>query len=109
MTIDLTENEMAKVHTRHMVGGRNHSLSNEWVYRIQFPERPGALREFLDQLSEKWNITLFHYRNHGADYGRVLAGFDIQAEDAEALETCLRKLGFKYIEETANPAYHLFL
>lgn len=108
-TIDLTNNEMAKVHTRHMVGGRNHNLKNEVIYRVQFPERPGALREFLDQMSEDWNITLFHYRNHGTDYGRVLAGFDIDPAAAEALEGFLRRLNFKYAEETSNPAYRLFL
>ena len=108
-TIDLTENEMAKVHIRHMVGGRNKTIKNECIYRFQFPERPGALKEFLTQMPGNWNITLFHYRNHGTDYGRVLAGFDIKEEELETLECFLQTLNFRYIDETHNPAYRLFL
>ena len=84
-TIELTDNEVAKLHVRHMVGGRSPDVANELVCRFEFPERPGALMTFLDKLGGRWNISLFHYRNHGADFGRVLAGFEVPPADDAAL------------------------
>lgn len=108
-TIDLTGNEMAKLHVRHMVGGRSSDVAEEQLYRFEFPERPGALMEFLDALSARWNISLFHYRNHGADFGRVLAGFEVPASDAAQFSGFLNGLGYRYHHEQANAAYELFL
>ncbi len=105
--IDLTNNKMAKAHIRHMVGGHPPHLLNERLYRFQFPERPGALLHFLTSLGQRWNISLFHYRNHGAAYGRVLIG--IQVPELEEFQIFLDKLGFLYWDETDNPAYQLFL
>ncbi len=107
--IDLTDNEMGKLHLRHLVGGRAPQVRNELVYRFEFPERPGALMNFLEQMSADWNISLFHYRNHGADYGRVLVGMQVPPEDKAAFGAFLGKLGYAYWDETANPAYRLFL
>ncbi|GJE25701.1 threonine ammonia-lyase, biosynthetic [Methylobacterium organophilum] len=107
--VDLSDNEMAKVHVRYMVGGRSVGIANERLYRFEFPERPGALMKFLDALGERVNITLFHYRNHGADYGRVLAGMDVPPEVRTAFEDALEALGYPYYDETENPAYRLFL
>ena len=107
--IDLSDNEIAKVHIRYMVGGRAHGLANERLYRFQFPERPGALLNFLDGLAQDWNISLFHYRNHGADYGRVLAGILVPPDDIARLAAALDGLGYPYWDESANPAYRLFL
>jgi threonine dehydratase len=107
--IDLTDNEMGKLHLRHLVGGHAPQVKNELVYRFEFPERPGALMHFLEQMSAGWNISLFHYRNHGADYGRVLVGIQVPPEDKPAFEDFLSKLGYAYWDETANPAYKLFL
>ncbi|MFT5171518.1 MAG: threonine dehydratase [Candidatus Marinamargulisbacteria bacterium] len=106
---DLTQNEMAKLHIRHMVGGRSHSIDNERLYRFQFPERPGALVEFLNGLGEKWNISLFHYRNHGAAYGRVLAGIQVSDPEFSEFTKMLEKLNFNYSDESENKAYKLFL
>ncbi len=106
--IDLTDNELAKVHMRHMVGGRSTSVKKEVVYRFEFPERPGALLKFLNTIGENWNISLFHYRNHGAAYGRVLVGMQVPDEDIESVQTYFDKLGYRYWEETENPAYQLF-
>ena len=107
--VDMTDNEVAKVHVRYMVGGRVGGLPDELLYRFQFPERPGALMKFLDGLSPEWNITLFHYRNHGADYGRVLTGIQVPSRDRPRFLACLDALGYPYVDETANAAYSLFL
>lgn len=107
--IDLTDNEVAKIHLRHMVGGHSNGAENEVLYRFMFPERPGALLHFLTSMSAGWNISLFHYRNHGSDFGRVLVG--IQVPPAERDEFCqfLDKLGYDHWDETENPAYKRFL
>ncbi|SMF45721.1 threonine ammonia-lyase, biosynthetic [Pseudogulbenkiania subflava] len=107
--IDLTDNELAKLHIRHLVGGHAPALRDERILRFEFPERPGALMRFLDAMRTDWNISLFHYRNHGADYGRVLVGIQVPGYDNEAFQTFLDSLGYPYIEETNNPAYKLFL
>ena len=106
---DLSENEMAKLHVRHMVGGRSTGVENERLFRFEFPERPGALLDFLNAIGTDWNISLFHYRNHGADYGRILAGIDVRPEDTEELESHLATLGYAHFEESDNPAYAMFL
>jgi threonine dehydratase len=108
-TIDLTDNEMAKWHVRHMVGGRAPFAKDELLYRFEFPERPGALLKFLDSMRGDWNISLFHYRNHGADYGRVLVGIQVPREEMRQFRAFLQKLGYPYADETRNPAYRLFL
>ncbi len=107
--LDLTENEMAKLHIRHMVGGHAAAVEDEVLYRFEFPERPGALLRFLTNMGQRWNISLFHYRNHGAAYGRVLVGIQVPANDRERLRQFLTDLGYAYQEETANPVYGLFL
>ena len=107
-TLDLSDNEMAKWHLRHMVGGRA-PARNELLYRFEFPERPGALGRFLTSMRSDWNISLFHYRNHGADYGRVLVGMQVPPREMRAFRSFLRKLGYPYADETRNPAYRLFL
>jgi threonine dehydratase len=107
--MDLTGNEMAKLHIRHMVGGRSADVRHERLCRFEFPERPGALMTFLDELGGRWNISLFHYRNHGADFGRVLAGFEVPDADLPRFETFLRTLGYRYQREDGNAAYQLFL
>ena len=106
---DLTDNELAKLHVRHMVGGRVSTLKDEVLYRFEFPERPGALLKFLEAIGDRWNISLFHYRNHGADYGRVLAGIQVPEGDRDDLSKHLDSLGYAYWDETENPAYQLFL
>lgn len=106
---DLSENEMAKLHVRYMVGGRPPSLLNEHIFSFEFPESPGALMQFLNTLGENWNITLFHYRNHGAAEGLVLAGFDIPSEAREDFDKHVEQLGYKFSEQTDNPAYKFFL
>ena len=106
---DMTDDEMAKLHVRYMVGGHARGLEHELLYRFEFPERPGALMKFLRAIGSRWNISLFHYRNHGSDYGRVLAGIQVPpAERADFLEH-LRDLQYACVEETANPAYRMFL
>ncbi len=107
-TVDLSDNEMAKWHVRHMVGGRA-GAKDELLYRFEFPERPGALARFLSAMRSDWNISLFHYRNHGADYGRVLVGIQVPPKEAPAFRSFLRALGYPYADETRNPAYRLFL
>lgn len=104
---DLTDNEVAKLHVRHMVGGRAPDVQNERLFRFEFPERPGALATFLNSMGRDWNITLFHYRNHGAAFGRVLVG--MQVADAEGLQIFLDKLGYSYWSEDDNLAYQAFL
>jgi len=106
---DLSDNEMAKVHIRHLVGGHAPAAENEILYRFEFPERPGALMQFLSSMSRGWNISLFHYRNHGADYGRVLVGMQVPPSDKAAFRKFLDRLGYPSVEETANPAYRMFL
>jgi len=108
-TLDLSGNEMAKLHVRHMVGGHAPKATDEVLYRFEFPERPGALMRFLERMSHNWNISLFHYRNHGTDYGRVLIGMQVPAADRRRFQAFLDELGYPYIEETDNPAYRLFL
>jgi len=108
-TLDLSDNEMAKLHTRHMVGGRAPFAKNELLYRFEFPERPGALMRFLGAMRGGWNISLFHYRNQGADYGRVLVGMQVPKKEMSAFRAFLRNLGYSYADETRNLAYKLFL
>ncbi len=108
-TVDLTGNETAKLHVRHMVGGRSPEVIDERLCRFEFPERPGALMAFLEKLGGRWNISLFHYRNHGADFGRVLAGFEVPEEDIPAFDLFLDTLGYRYQRESGNVAYDLFL
>ncbi len=105
----LTDNEMAKMHVRYMVGGHVKDLQNEVIFRFEFPERPGALLNFLTQIGNRWNISLFHYRNHGAAYGRVLVGLQVPKADRGALKEFLEGLGYRWWEETDNPAYKMFL
>jgi threonine dehydratase len=107
--IDLTHNEMAKLHLRHLVGGRAPQAEHEVVYRFEFPEKPGALMKFLDNMGQDWNISLFHYRNHGADFGRVLVGMQVPPNEQTEFLAFLQKLGYPYWDETENPAYKLFL
>jgi threonine dehydratase len=107
--IDLTDDELAKTHVRYMVGGHSPQAENEVVYRFVFPERPGALMNFLSNLRSDWNISLFHYRNHGSDFGRVLVGMQVPPEDKVAFDDFLQRLGYEYVAETDNPAYRLFL
>jgi threonine dehydratase len=106
---DMTDNELAKMHVRHMVGGRVTSGKSEILYRFEFPERPGALLKFLLELGEKWNITMFHYRNHGAAWGRVLIGFEAAPASRRELARFLDRIGYRYSEETDNSAYQMFL
>ncbi|GAB3264035.1 threonine ammonia-lyase, biosynthetic [Chitinimonas naiadis] len=107
--LDLTDNEMAKLHIRHLVGGRAPQIEHELVYRFEFPERPGALLNFLTHMGRGWNISLFHYRNHGADFGRVLVGMEVPPQDEAAFQRFLAELGYRYTDERKNPAYGLFL
>jgi threonine dehydratase len=107
--LDMSDDEMAKLHVRYMVGGHAHGLEHEHLFRFEFPERPGALLRFLEAIGAHWNISLFHYRNHGSDYGRVLAGVQVPPADAERFAQHLRELQYVYTEETQNPAYRMFL
>lgn len=107
--VDMTDNEMAKSHVRYMVGGHGSGVRDEVLYRFEFPERPGALLQFLAGLGKRWNISLFHYRNHGDAFGRVLAGIQVRPAEREEFQVCLRGLGYPFWEETGNPAYELFL
>jgi len=112
--IDLSDNEMAKLHVRHLVGGHAPRGANgdgvtELLYRFEFPERPGALMRFLSNMRADWNISLFHYRNHGADYGRVLVGMQVPVKERRAFKAFLDTLGYPYVDESDNPAYKLFL
>lgn len=107
--IDMTENEVAKLHIRHMVGGHKQDVDNEIVYRFEFPERPGALLNFLTQLAGQWNISMFHYRNHGSAYGRVLVGMQVPENERSELKELLAELNYNFWDETDNPAYRYFL
>ncbi|MEE8287811.1 MAG: threonine ammonia-lyase, biosynthetic, partial [Nitrosomonadaceae bacterium] len=108
-TEDLSDNEMAKLHIRHLVGGRADGVKNEILYRFEFPARPGALMKFLNSMSHHWNISLFHYRNHGTDYGRVLVGMEVPPGEQTDFKAFLNQLGYRYWDESKNPAYKLFL
>ena len=108
-TLDLTHDDLAKEHIRHMVGGRSALAQDERLLRFVFPERPGALMKFLSYMRPGWNITLFHYRNQGADYGRILVGLQVPKTDNKAFKEFLESLGYPYVEETGNPVYRLFL
>ncbi|MGB7250748.1 MAG: threonine ammonia-lyase, biosynthetic [Phormidesmis sp.] len=108
-TLDLTDDEFAKMHLRHMVGGKSLLAHNELLYRFEFPERPGALTNFVANMSPNWNISLFHYRNHGADYGRIVVGMQVPPADMSQWEAFLDTLGYRYWNESQNPAYKLFL
>jgi len=106
---DLTDNELAKLHVRHMVGGHAASVPDECVFRFEFPERPGALLNFLTKLGARWNISMFHYRNHGAADGRVLAALQVPHAERHLIPQALEGIGYPYWDETDNPAYKLFL
>jgi threonine dehydratase len=108
-TLDLTHDELAKEHLRHLVGGHSSLAHNERLLRFEFPERPGALMKFLLAMREGWNISLFHYRNQGADYGRILMGLQVPHTDRAAFAQFLTELGYPHVDETRNPAYRLFL
>jgi threonine dehydratase len=107
--LDMTDNEIAKLHVRYMVGGHTGGLADERLLRFEFPERPGALLRFLTHLGQHWNISLFHYRNHGADYGRILCGIQVPVADEARFQQFLAQLGYPYWDESGNPAYDLFL
>ncbi|MBR7780941.1 threonine ammonia-lyase, biosynthetic [Undibacterium luofuense] len=108
-TLDLTEDELAKLHIRHLVGGKSALAKDELLYRFEFPERPGALMRFLNSMAPNWNISLFHYRNHGADYGRTLVGLQVPKKEMKAFREFLSTLGYRYWDESNNPVYQLFL
>jgi threonine dehydratase len=108
-TIDLTDDELTKLHLRHMVGGRSTLAHHELLYRFEFPERPGALMKFVCSMSPNWNISLFHYRNNGSDYGRIVAGIQVPPEEMGEWQAFLDTLGYRYWDENKNPAYKLFL
>ena len=107
--IDMSDNEVAKIHLRYMVGGHGQGVEDELLYRFMFPERPGALLHFLTSMSAGWNISLFHYRNHGSDFGRVLAGMQVPPDERQEFQQFLQKLGYEYWDESNNPAYKRFL
>ena len=108
-SLDLTHDELAKQHLRHLVGGHSALAHDERLLRFEFPERPGALLKFLSLMQPTWNISLFHYRNQGADHGHILVGLQVPHEDASAFDAFLATLGYPHHEETQNPAYRLFL
>ena len=108
-SVDLTDNDVAKLHVRYMVGGHAMGVENEQLFRFQFPERPGALREFLTTLGSRWNISLFHYRNHGAAYGRVLVGIQVPDSEMADFRGLLDAINYTYFDETDNIAWQLFL
>jgi threonine dehydratase len=107
--LDLTDDELSKLHLRHMIGGRSPLAHDERLYRFDFPERPGALARFLERMHPDWNISLFHYRNHGADYGRILVGIQVPPSEHALLQRFLTTLGYPHIDESDNPAYRLLL
>jgi threonine dehydratase len=108
-TLDLSDDELSKMHLRHMVGGHSPLAHNELLYRFEFPERPGALMKFVNAMSPNWNISLFHYRNNGSDYGRIVAGIQVPPEEMNEWQAFLDSLGYRYWDENQNPAYQLFL
>lgn len=105
---DLSHNDLAKTHLRHLAGGRA-AVPHERLFRFNFPESPGALQRFLHSLDMSWNVSLFHYRNHGHDFGRVLVGIQVPDETGDTLQSFLDNLGYEYTDETENPAYSTFL
>ncbi|MBL8254748.1 MAG: threonine ammonia-lyase, biosynthetic, partial [Candidatus Competibacter sp.] len=109
LVLDMSDNEMAKLHIRYMVGGHAPDICDELLYRFEFPERPGALLKFLTGMAHGWNISLFHYRNHGSDHGRVLVGIQVPEAERSQFQQFIHKLGYPWREETDNPAYRLFL
>jgi threonine dehydratase len=108
-TLDLTHDELAKMHIRHLVGGKSPLAQDELLYRFEFPERPGALLRFLNSMAPNWNISLFHYRNQGSDVGRILVGLQVPKKEMKAFRASLTSLGYRYWDENDNPAYKLFL
>jgi threonine dehydratase len=106
---DMTDNEMAKLHVRYMVGGHARGIQHEVLYRFEFPERPGALLRFLQAVGTRWNISLFHYRNHGSDHGRVLAGIQVPPAERQDFALHVQDLRYAVTDESANPAYRIFL
>ena len=108
-TLDLTDDELSKMHLRHMVGGKSPLAHDELLYRFEFPERPGALMKFVNAMSPDWNISLFHYRNNGSDYGRIVTGIQVPPNEMEQWQDFLDNLGYQYWDENQNPAYKLFL
>ena len=108
-TLDLSEDELAKLHIRHLVGGKSALAKDEILYRFEFPERPGALMRFLSSMAPNWNISLFHYRNHGADYGRILVGLQVPENEMREFKQFLSALGYRHWDESSNPVYKLFL
>jgi threonine dehydratase len=108
-TVDLTDDEIAKEHVRHMVGGHTRDVHDEVVLSFEFPEKPGALKKFLEGIAGRWNISLFHYRNHGADHGHVLAGMQVPVKERKEFLRTLKNLGYSFRDVTDNPAYRLFL
>ena len=108
-TLDLTHDELAKLHIRHLVGGKSALAHDELLYRFEFPERPGALMRFLDSMAPNWNISLFHYRNQGGDVGRILVGLQVPKKEMKAFREFLSTLGYRYLDESENPVYKLFL
>jgi threonine dehydratase len=108
-TLDLTDDELTKLHVRHMVGGRSMLADHELFYRFEFPERPGALMKFVGSMSPNWNISVFHYRNNGADYGRIVVGIQVPPDEMQEWQAFLDTLGYHYGDESHNPAYKLFL
>jgi threonine dehydratase len=108
-TLDLTGDELAKLHIRHLVGGKSSLAHDELLYRFEFPERPGALMRFLDSMAPNWNISLFHYRNQGGDVGRILVGLQVPPTEMAEFRQFLASLGYRYWDESSNPVYKLFL
>jgi threonine dehydratase len=108
-TVDLTHDELAAEHVRYMVGGKSPLAEGERVFRFEFPERPGALMKFLTSMAPTWNISMFHYRNQGADYSRVLVGLQVPHAERRAFTTFLDEIGYRHWDETSNPTYRLFL
>ena len=108
-TLDLTDDEMAKLHLRHLVGGRSPVAQDELLYRFEFPERTGGFIKFLNSMNPDWNISLFHYRNHGADYGRILIGIEVPPTEIADWDDFLDRTPYRYWDERTNPAYQLFL
>ncbi|MGH8808626.1 MAG: threonine ammonia-lyase, biosynthetic, partial [Noviherbaspirillum sp.] len=108
-TLDLTHDDLAKLHIRHLVGGKSPLAHDELLYRFEFPERPGALMRFLDSMAPTWNISLFHYRNQGGDVGRILVGLQVPKKEMKSFRQFLGGLGYRYWDESDNPAYKLFL
>jgi threonine dehydratase len=109
VALNLADDELSKAHLRYMVGGRSRLADSERLYRFEFPERPGALMRFLASMHPSWNISLFHYRNQGADYGRILVGIQVPDDSLSDFRVFLDTLGYRWVDETANPVYHLFL